>query len=34
LFTPIHPPLRDRKFADLYGSFSVKWFFGCCRFLV
>ena len=27
-------PLRDRKFADLYGSFSVKWFFGLCRFLV
>jgi hypothetical protein len=20
--------------ADLYGSFSVKWFFVCCRFLV
>src|SRR6516162_4809014 len=28
------PPLRDRWFADLYGSFSVKWFFGLCRFLV
>ena len=25
---------RDRGFADLYGSFSVKWFFVCCRFLV
>src|SRR6516164_5726368 len=21
-------PLRNRKFADLYGGFSVKWFFG------
>ena len=20
------PPLRNEKFADLYGSFSVKWF--------
>src|SRR6516225_6304602 len=28
------PPLRNQKFADLYGSFSVKWFFVCCRFLV
>ena len=26
--------LTDSKFADLYGSFSVKWFFGLCRFLV
>src|ERR1700758_4148934 len=26
--------LRNQKFADLYGSFSVKWFFVCCRFLV
>src|SRR6516162_10643765 len=25
---------RNRRFADLYGSFSVKWFFGCYRFLV
>src|SRR6516162_3163748 len=25
---------RNQKFADLYGSFSVKWFFGLCRFLV
>ena len=25
---------RNRWFADLYGSFSVKWFFVCCRFLV
>ena len=22
------PPLRNQKFADLYGSFPVKWFFG------
>src|SRR5215831_20137903 len=22
------PAARDRKFADLYGSFCVKWFFG------
>ena len=27
-------PARNRKFADLYGSFSVKWFVGLCRFLV
>jgi hypothetical protein len=25
---------RNQWFADLYGSFSVKWFFGLCRFLV
>ena len=26
---------RKHRFAtDLYGSFSVKWFFGLCRFLV
>src|SRR6516162_6078518 len=25
---------RNRKFVDLYGSFSVKWFFGLLRFLV
>jgi hypothetical protein len=22
------PPIRNQKFADLYGGFSVKWFFG------
>ena len=27
-------PARNRKFADLYGSFSVKCFFGLLRFLV
>jgi hypothetical protein len=26
--------LDRRSVADLYGSFSVKWFFGLCRFLV
>ena len=25
---PWRPPLRGRWFADLYGGFSVKWFFG------
>src|SRR6516162_10160762 len=27
------PPLRNRKFPDLYGSFSVKWFFVVAGFL-
>jgi hypothetical protein len=29
-----HVAREPQKFADLYGSFSVKWFFGLCRFLV
>jgi hypothetical protein len=32
---PIETPNGGHRFvADLYGGFSVKWFFGCCRFLV
>ena len=29
-----HVAREPQKFADLYGSFSVKWFFGLCWFLV